>query len=403
MQPFVPKPKLSLFMLIFCWIVRCDPTILAESTLLDKMVVAGEALLLLLVASASGVAWTCFWAQFLSMWAAVCFGLFASFFILLIDQAIGCADWRLTGILQNPANKAVWANVAKLSVRIALSVVLSFATAIGATMAICHDAIKAQLEETRREINQKIDDRYGWLIQDLITRTYGPRITDVKAAKENITQITAQLDGALRRKTDAESAKKIAIEEAGRELRGDPGYRRGCRTLCRKDLALIQVADTAIAKASTDITTIFEPRLTEANNQLAEASKSLRVAEASAQGKVADIEAEKRSKWVPERQDALMSWMALDTLSRSPTLGAATRHFTFVITSVLLAVELSYVMVRVLFAHASIYMVLLIKATKLRSEREAMDYEVSSAGIKQARDREIGPRPPLPPLRIISG
>src|SRR5882724_4910889 len=92
--------NLSRIVRLACVLVRSNPEILALAPRQDHYAVVCEALLLSVVAGVSGLAWTAFWAQFLSLPVACAFGALACLFIFLIDQAIGAADWRLTGVLR---------------------------------------------------------------------------------------------------------------------------------------------------------------------------------------------------------------------------------------------------------------------------------------------------------------
>ena len=94
------------------------------------------------------------------------------------------------------------------------------------------------------------------------------------------------------------------------------------------------------------------------------------------------------------RTDALMAYMALQEIYRSPVYGSAALHFTWLMVAVLMTIELSYVIVRVWFTHASVYMALLIADTKLRAERAAAHLASESKAIR-ANSRRPNERPPL--------
>src|SRR5581483_3207106 len=106
-----------------CVLVRSNPGILAAAPLQDHYAVVCEALLLSVVAGVTGLAWTCFWSQFLSWPVACAFGALAGFFIFLVDQAIGAADWRLTGVLRRRGAQSGWQAHARLAMRLAMTVI----------------------------------------------------------------------------------------------------------------------------------------------------------------------------------------------------------------------------------------------------------------------------------------
>src|ERR1700730_17744018 len=124
--------KLSLPVRLACLLVRCNPRILGLSPIQDRYTVVSEALLLSLVAGITGIAWTAFWGQFLPLPIACAFGALASAFVFLIDQAIGAADWRLTGVLRQPGERHGWEYWLRLAARVAMTVILSTATSTGA-------------------------------------------------------------------------------------------------------------------------------------------------------------------------------------------------------------------------------------------------------------------------------
>src|SRR5581483_1865080 len=145
--------NLSAIVRLACVLVRCNPDLLALSPRQDRYAVASEALLLSVVAGVTGLAWTAFWAQFVALPAALAFGALACVFMFLIDQAIGAADWRPTGVLRQPAARRKWWEHGRLAMRLAMTVVLSTATSTGASMAMFHDAIRTQLEQDVRGKN----------------------------------------------------------------------------------------------------------------------------------------------------------------------------------------------------------------------------------------------------------
>ena len=64
--------------------------------------------------------------------------------------------------------------------------------------------------------------------------------------------------------------------------------------------------------------------------------------------------------------------------------GSAARHFSWLMMAVLMTFEPSYVVVRVWFSHASVYMALLIADTKKRADAAAVDYERHGHALRSA-------------------
>ncbi|MGH7156026.1 MAG: hypothetical protein ACREF3_19030, partial [Acetobacteraceae bacterium] len=171
---------LSPIVRLACVLVRCNPDLLALAPRQDRYAVVSEALLLSVVAGVTGLAWTAFWAQFVALPAALAFGALACVFMFLIDQAIGAADWRLTGVLRQPAARRRWWEHGRLAMRLAMTVILSTATSTGASMAMFLDAIRTQLESDVRGKNRQIEEQYAQRLREQRTLRFGTLEAEVQ-------------------------------------------------------------------------------------------------------------------------------------------------------------------------------------------------------------------------------
>lgn len=386
--------NLSRIVRIACVLVRSNPEILVLAPRQDHYAVVCEALLLSVVAGVTGLAWTAFWAQFLSLPAACAFGALAGFFIFLIDQAIGAADWRLTGVLRQPGTHRGWQTHARLGMRLAMTVILSTATSTGASMAMFHDAIRTQLDNDVRGKNRQIEEQYAERMREHRTLRFGSLEADVQRLTASVADATRVLDAARQLRATASQRAETYEVEADRELKGAPGYKAGAGSKYREAQARKLAADSDLAKVASDIET-YEPRLTQAQAKLDAATAALREAEAAFVGEAAQIDEERRSKLVPDRNDALMSYLALQEVYEDPRFGEAARHFSWLMMAVLMTFELSYVVVRVWFSHASVYMALLIADTKKRADLAAADYERHGNALRNALGLPAVGRVPL--------
>ena len=395
------RPEISRLTYAACLLVACDPQLLRRSPLREQFTVVGEALLLLLVACASGTAWALFWAQFASIPVGLACGAFAMAFILLIDRAVGSADWALTGILRRPGLRRDGGYWAGLSIRVSITLVMSFATSIGATMAMYHTAIVRQVEHNRLEQNKQITVFFEGRKTDLRNLSLGSLITEADRIKLIIAETAPLLDNARKVQADAASQQNIADTEARREKNGEPGYNRGPGPNYRTALKKKQEADTALARANAEVA-IYEPRLTDANRKLDTVNASLQVGEETIKGGLEKLEAEKQSALIPEGYDALMGYTALQQIYESPRDGQAALFFSRVMMAVLMTVELSYVVVRLWFTPASVCTALQNKETRIEAEAINAEYEWRSHKIRADLEAGIGPRPARPPLRIVN-
>jgi Domain of unknown function (DUF4407) len=395
------EAELSRLTYAACLLVASDPELLARSPLRDRSTVIAEAALLLLVACASGAAWTLFWCQFASIAVGVACGAFAMAFILLLDRAVGSAEWALTGILRRPGRHHGGGYWGRLAIRISITIVLSFATSTGAIMAMDHVAIIRQVEHNRLEQNKQITAYYTGLKTDLRNQSLGPLINEANRIKGIIAENTPLLDTARKAQADAQSQQRIADTEAERELHGHPGYQAGAKTKYRAALKKRQEADTALAAANAEVA-IYDPRLTDANKKLDTINASLQAGEETIKPGLEKLESEKQASLIPEGFDALMGYTALQQIYQSPKDGPAALFYSHLMMAVLMTVELAYVVVRLWFSPASICQALQIKETKVEAEAINADYERRSHKIRAELEAEIGPRPARPPLRIIN-
>ena len=144
--------------------------------------------------------------------------------------------------------------------------------------------------------------------------------------------------------------------------------------------------------------------MADAQKKLDKASADVRAAEAAFAGEAAQIDEERKSHLIPDRNDALMSYLALEEVYSDPRFGTAARHFSWLMMAVLMTFELSYVVVRAWFTHASVYMAILIGDTKKRADRVAADYESSRDALRRTPDarRAERARPAALPSRAIA-
>jgi hypothetical protein len=295
--------------------------------------------------------------------------------------------------LRRPDGRGDWKGLWRLLPRFALTAILSLATSIGASMAMFHDTIAAQLDKDRREQNQQIEQHYAQLEHEQATQHHGRLLKLVNDLTADIAKITPPLDDARQLAATAGNRLKANQDEAQNELKGAPGYHAGPGQKYRAALDEQKKARADLVNAQAAIA-IYEPRLNGLQQQLQTASADLKAAEAAFEPMRAQLEEEKQRHLIPARSDALLSYLALEEVFASPVVGRPARHFAKLMMAVLMTIELSYVLVRAIFRHASIYDALLIADTHARAERIAADGQ---------RERETlrGPRGKPAPLRMF--
>lgn len=383
---------------VICYVMRCDPDIMAQSPRRDRGGVVAEAGLLAFVAVVSGIAWTNFWRLFISLPVALFFGGIAFAFIVLMDSAIGACDWRLEGVLRRPGTRYRLDWWCRLGLRIGVSVVLSYVTSEGATQALFHEAIAVQLERDVLARNHATEDRFAKREDDLRQQRLGTVLREIDRLNAVLKETTAPLDKAQELQATAQNHLDTAEREVDRQRRGLDGYPPGCGPKCKVAIIDADTARVELAKATAQVG-IYKPRFVETTDKLAAAKTALAVGEQSIQGDLAALESEKRLQLVSVRNDPLLSHTALQEIFDDPVTGPQARHYSWRMMTLLLTVELSYLMVRILFAHASVYTVLVIKDAKLRAERAEAEYRRESDAL---RTWSGGSSPTLPPVKLIS-
>lgn len=395
-----PKP-VSDFLIFLCVVMGWDVGILALCPMRERVMLLFEFLLLLLVALISGAAWAAFWAQFLPLFAALVLGGVAFVFIFMLDRAIGGSDWSFAGILRHPAAKYGREFWARMSIRILVAFILSFATSTGATMAMFGGAIQAELEQIVREENNKVADRYAIEINNMLDRHVGAERAEVKSLTQTIAATTPALDEARQQAAAAAVRIQAAKDDEKKELRGANGrpVGPGVKFYGAEDREKAATAD--LAKWGAQIR-IFEPRLNDAVARLRGAQQRLQAAQVPIQADVDRLEAEKKAHFVTPHRDALLSYMALQRVYADPEKGAAANFFGRMMMAVLMTIELSYFAVRIIFAQASIYMVLLVKSTKEDAARADADHEITINTIRNETEKALSEEEPKPPSKDVT-
>ena len=381
-----------------CHVMRCDPDIMTEAPAWEHSKLIGEAALLGVVGLVSGIAWTNFWWTFVSFPVALFIGCIAFVIIVLMDVAIGAADWRLEGVLRHPGARHGRGWWCRLGLRLGVSLVFSLATSEGAIQVFCHDAIAAQLERDVQSRNNATETRFVKRGQELRQQRFGTLITEIDRLNAIVKETTGPLDKAQESQATAQNHLATAEREIERQRRGLDGYARGCAQKCQAAIKDADAARAELAKATAEVGN-YKPRFDEARTKLNGAKSALATAEAGIRDDIAALEREKRLQMVAVRSDPLLNFIALQEVYRDPETGSAARYFTWVMIGLLLTAELLYLMVRIIFAHASVYTALLIKDAKLRAERAEAEYRRESDAL---RAWSGAPPPILPPIKLIS-
>jgi Domain of unknown function (DUF4407) len=367
--------------LFLYWLVRCDPEVMSGCPAIDRFHMQAKAVLLLAVATIAVFAWGAFLLLFWPWYIALPVLCPIIVWIVLIDQFMGSAHWKLQGILRRPGSRWAllgWAVIlgflasnATLALRLGIAAVTSSATAYSATMAMSHATIEAELEKERNEANDALRAKGEAEKQQRWRDMLGADDAAVKKAAAERDALKKQIADARKNRESAAGAAADAELMANCELRGGPGCHRGLGPKYIAALIRNNAAKATRDRAATDLAAL-EAQQPDAENKYQDALTTFRAREADYLKAAQALDARVARDEVPMRSDPVMAYRALQKIYQSPD-GEATRFYSHLMLLLLLTVELSYVLVSEYFGHASIYMARLIARTRIAAAEVAAE------------------------------
>ena len=147
---------------------------------------------------------------------------------------------------------------------------------------------------------------------------------------------------------------------------------------------------------STDVLA-WQARISKAEQSIEQLTSVLGHKQAEYRVQSLDLEVQKQrdSRWMPERNDPLMRYIALRDIKQDPKVGAAAQEFHWMMVLVLLTLELSFLIVKYLCAPASVYTVRLIARTKREAAEVSAEHARNIESIHRGRPRGN--------LRVVGG
>ncbi|MDQ3958994.1 MAG: DUF4407 domain-containing protein [Pseudomonadota bacterium] len=380
------------FLLFSCYITRSDPQLCARSNQFDQITIAANAIALLTLCLVSTLAWTVFFASFLTTWKALPLGLLCALIIAQVEAAIAASDWELAGVLRHKPPSV--ASCFRITIRLLIAWVLAQATAVGVTLNLYAGAIQNRLQNQRTAQNVEVEKEYATRRDELRSRFIGSLDKELEAAQK------ARLlsEEALRRlqvqRNAAQDRSAAAYIEAGRELNGlnrpkGPGERYNDANRQRDVAERLQASTTEEINQESASLIQLNSRIEKLNEQKKGQGIALQTAEE-------ELEEEKRQdpRWVPKHDDPLLRYIALQELKQDAVYGQAVEQFDLLAKIVLVTFELMFLLTKVVFAPSSVYLVRLIAQTKLEAARVAAELESELSEINRNRRQ--------PDLRVVS-
>ena len=354
------------------WLVRVDPELLSGCPTIDSFQTISKAALLFAVACIALFAWGAFFLLFWPVWIALPLTLTVVVWIVLIDQFMGAARWTLHGVLAVPGKGRGLARHGTVILRLVIGVVTASATSFSATMAINHATIDEQLQ-TDRDAKNAAKRAAGEADKARLRQIMlGERDAEVRQAADAVEAVQGRLDSARRARDEASGAVTAADLVANCESQGGPGCHRGIGPMYRAAQIKRAKAAEDLRQAEQDIPAL-ESALAAAEQKRDRAQAAVRAHEAAFIEAAKQIDERVAREAVPARLDPVMAYLALQKVFESPE-GPAARFYSHLILTLLLTVELSYVLISEYFAHASVYMARLIARTKILATEVADEY-----------------------------
>ncbi len=378
-----------------CIITRSDQDLANQSNGFDWATIHATAVVLVSAFVLATVAWYAFFATFMNALPSLALGLFCGLLVFMFDQALAASDWELAGVLatSNPPSQ-YWF---KMAARVAVALLLAQATAVGATMALFHDAIDDRLQQNRVLANVAVQDEYRQAKEELRGRSLDPLTARLKQIDEDRSRALRIDEAARATRAQARDRAASARVEAGRELTGGlDGYIAGAGPRHQEALRQEAEANTAEAAAATE----FEQAaatLGRVEQERANLLKELAAAELRHREEAAALDGamEADARYIPVRNDPLLRYAALAQIKDDPVTGPAARSFSHLMNLVLVTFELMVLLIKVVFAPASVYTVRLIARTRAEAAAVAAEYALTLDKIRDDTKR--------PGLRIVGG
>jgi Domain of unknown function (DUF4407) len=397
------RARLRLFLY---WLVRVDPELMSGCPAIDRFQVQAKAFLLLAVATIAVFAWGAFLLLFLP-WYGLPLLIPIIVWIVLIDQFCGSAHWKLQGILRRPVTrKAIFgwavilgflAGISTLALRLGIAVVTSSATSYSATMAMSYATIAQQEQKDRNLANDALRAGGEARKQQTWRDMLGADDAAVKEAAAALETLKQQIARARNNRESAASAQTASQVSADCEMHGGPGCRRGRGPKYFIALTRSQAANAALARSAADLAAL-EAQLPDAERKYDDAVKLFRAREPDYLKAAQTIDRQVDRQLLPPRNDPVMAYKALQKIYQSSD-GEATKFYSRLMLTLLLTVELSYVLVSEYFSHASIYMLRLMARTRFFALETADQLRRKLKALRDGDDDP--PDPPVPSYRVL--
>jgi hypothetical protein len=348
-----------------CYITRSDPNLCEKSNLFDQITIAANALAILTLAVLSTLAWTVFFQSFLPTWQALPLGLLCALIIVQVEAAMAASDWELAGVPRTGRpSAAYWF---RITLRMFIAWVLAQVTAVGVTLNLYSGAIQTHLQQKQTAQNTPVETEYATRRNEIRSRIIGSVERELDAAQTARDRSEEALRQLQVKKDNAQTLSGTAYIEEGREERGlDRPRGKGARyddAKRHRDVAEgLKKSTTKEIKRERASLKLLNSRIKKLLKQKRAQAIALKKAE-----KALEKEKLQDPRWIAKYDDPLLRYTALQELKRDAIYGQAVEQFDWLAKIVLIAFELMFLLIKIVFQPPSVYLVRLIAQT----EREA--------------------------------
>jgi hypothetical protein len=380
------------FLLYSCYITRSDPNLCAKSNLFDQITIAANAIAILTLAVLSTLAWTVFFASFLPTWQALPLGFLCALIIVQVEAAMAASDWELVGVLRTGRpSAAYWF---RITLRMFIAWFLAQATAVGVMLNLYSGAIQNHLQNKLTAKNAPVEKEYATRRDQLRSRFIGSLDKELEAAQKARLDSEEALRNLQVKKDNAQDRSGAAYIEAGREFDGldrpkGPGERYKDANRQRDVAERLKASTEEEIKRERASLKRLNRRIKKLNEQKGGQVIALQAAEKKLERKKLQD-----PRWVAKYDDPLLRYIALQELKRDPVYGQAVEQFDWLAKIVLIAFELMFLLIKIVFAPSSVYLVRLIAQTKLEAAIVLAELEAELSNINSKRRQ--------PDLRVVS-
>jgi hypothetical protein len=400
-----PTPRPGILIRLCASISGHDADLVQETNRLEKSSVKFQAITLVWAFAFAWILYFAFLSLVLNPTQAIVISGFIACGIYLLDRSIVASDWSPAGVLRKGMSHDTdyWV---RLFLRVAISVTLSYLTAVGAVSWIYQDEIKQWLSEDTAKRNKPLFDEYKQRIskdkEEITKSQIAPLAKELADLQDERKAMTAATSTTISNAVDFENNAAKARVEAGRELTGGLlGYvaGRGGRYL----EAQRQEAEAALAaKRAESRANEMRTRIAEIDKRIDAKQQEISKTNASIHQREQTLNKERESdvRLLKVATDPLSLQRGLAGLKDDPLKGGVITENAFLLKLGIIILELIPLLIKSVFGVGSILAVRYTARLKREAALEAAEFAVARDAANARRPhlhvaggREFRPQP----------